>query len=1149
MHNFIHLRVHSEYSVVDSLVRLGDLLQATAEQGMPAIALTDMSNLFGLVKFYTAARKHGIKPIMGAEVWLQHPDEKQPQRVVLLCQNQQGYANLTRLITRAYQQGQRLDQPTVELDWMQPRDTEGLIMLSGGLEGDLAGPLLQDDKPKLKQRIEHWKRLFPQRYYLELQRTGKPDDRAYMHAAINAAERFEVPVVATNTVCFMKADDFEAHEARVCINQGRVLGDPQRPRDYTAQQYLRSAQEMAELFADYPEALQNTIEIAKRCNVSLTLDQHFLPEFPVPQGMTVEKYFEDAAEKGLMARWADWDESPTDEQKQLYQRRLHMELKIINSMGFPGYFLIVADFIRWAKRKGIPVGPGRGSGAGSLVAYVLDITDLDPIKHSLLFERFLNPERVSMPDFDVDFCMEGRDRVIEYVADKYGRDNVAQIITYGTMAAKAVIRDVGRVLGHPYGFVDTLAKLIPMELGMTLTKALQQEEALRTRYEEEEEVTALIDMALKLEGLTRNVGKHAGGVVIAPQPLTCYTPLYCEPDGSSLVTQFDKDDIEAIGLVKFDFLGLRTLTIIDWAVKTINSRRPKEEAVDIRHISLQDEKTFDLLKACHTTAVFQLESRGMKDLVKRLQPDCFDDIVALVALFRPGPLQSGMVDDYIDRKHGHAKVIYPHELLGPVLKPTYGVFLYQEQVMQSAQVLSGYTLGGADLLRRAMGKKKPAEMAKQRALFTDGAEHNNVDKKLANQIFDTIEKFAGYGFNKSHSVAYALLAYQTAWLKAHYPAAFMAAVLSSDMDNTDKVVIFVEECWRMKMKVVSPDVNKGTYAFTVDGEGIIIYGLGAIKGVGQAAAEHIAEERERNGLYQNLLDFCQRIDGRRINRRVLEALCRSGALDSLGEKRSVLFYSIEKALHQAEQYQRDQAQGQQNLFAGLEAVSDNSTQFSYVQGIPWGDKERLQGEKDTLGLYLSGHPMQAYRSELQSFGMVPIRELHPDRTPCPYIAGYVQSVRTLLTRHGKRIAFVSLDDGTGRVDIGVFGKLYNDQRELLVKDSILVIQGECAVDDYSGGMKITANALTNLDQLRRSRPGRILISVADQGQDAAALTALRDALRRASGGQWQVWLQYQNDQAKGHLRCGDNWRVVLSDELLTQLQAIDHLDVIDVRYG
>ena len=845
---FTHLRVHTEYSLIDSVVRVPELVDAVSAAGMPAVAVTDQSNLFAMVKFYRAALAKGVKPVVGVDLLVKESGERvQPSKITLLCQSPAGYRNVTRLVSRAYLEGQQRGIPTIDRDWLTLENLDGLIALSCAAEGDIGRSLTNGREKDAERALDFWAALFPGRFYIELQRLGRPGEEHYIAAAVALASRRNLPVVATNPVCFLKQDDFESHEARVCIHDGALLADPGRVRRYSQQQYLRTPQEMAVLFADVPEALANSAQIARRCSLVLKLGEARLPPYPVPGGITTEDFIRIEAANGLEKRLAIVAEAQVPH----YRERLRQELDVICQMGFAGYFLIVADFINWAKQNGVPVGPGRGSGAGSLVAYSLGITDIDPLKYDLLFERFLNPERVSMPDFDVDFCMDGRDRVIEYVSQKYGRDRVSQIITYGTMAAKAVVRDVGRVLGHPYGFVDRIAKLVPFELGITLDDALEKEPELKKLYDSEEEIKNLIDLARSLEGITRNAGMHAGGVVIAPSVLTDYAPLYCDDQGGSVVTQFDKDDVEAAGLVKFDFLGLRTLTIIDKGLVIINRVRAErgEPPLDVGAVTMTDAKSFALLKSCRTTAVFQLESRGMKDLVRRLQPDCFEDIVALVALFRPGPLQSGMVDDFIDRKHGKidGPIDYLHPSLEKVMKPTYGVILYQEQVMQIAQVLAGYTLGGADLLRRAMGKKKPEEMAKQRSIFVNGSVERGVPQEQAAYIFDLMEKFAGYGFNKSHSAAYALLSYQTAYLKAHYPAAFMAAVLSADMDHTDKVVTLIQECSEIHIEVKPPDVNSSRYEFAVGGERSIRYGLGAVRGVGQGAVEALISERETHG--------------------------------------------------------------------------------------------------------------------------------------------------------------------------------------------------------------------------------------------------------------------------------------------------------------
>ena len=1159
---FVHLSLHTEYSLVDSLIRIKPLMARVAELEMPAVALTDQSNLFAMVKFYRAAIAAGIKPIFGADLLLRAaPGEATPgYRLLLLCQNHDGYLNLSKLISCAYQEGQiGGGPPQIERDWLADH-SDGLLALSGGVRGEVGQALLSGNKAALAAALDFWTRHFEDRFYLELHRTGRPDEQAYIEAAVALAEQHDLPVVASNDVRFLQRRDFSAHEARTCIHDGYVLADSKRPRHYSEEQYLKSPQEMAALFEDLPEALENSVAIARRCNVVLELGHNVLPDFPIPDGMTEAEYFAREARQGLEARLEvlfPKDETADRETRiQPYYERLETELDVIIQMGFPGYFLIVADFIQWAKDNDVPVGPGRGSGAGSLVAYALKITDLDPLEYELLFERFLNPERVSMPDFDVDFCMEKRDDVIAYVARRYGREKVSQIITYGSMAAKAVVRDVGRVLGHPYGFVDRIAKLIPFEIGMTLEKALEQEDDLAQLYESDEEVKALIDLARELEGLARNAGKHAGGVVIAPSGLTNFTPLYCEPGGGNLVTQFDKNDVEAVGLVKFDFLGLRTLTIIDWAVKAINETRgPDEPPLDISRIPLDDEKTFRLLKAQQTTAVFQLESRGMKDLIKRLQPDVFEDIIALVALFRPGPLQSGMVDDFIDRKHGRAKVEYPHPDLEPILQPTYGVILYQEQVMQIAQVLASYTLGGADLLRRAMGKKKPEEMAKQRDIFLKGATERGVDKDLANYIFDLMEKFAGYGFNKSHSAAYALLSYQTAWLKAHHPAQFMASVLSADMDNTDKVVTLIDECRAFDLTVETPDVNRSRYAFAARDDHTIVYGLGAIKGVGEGAIQCLLDERDAGGPFRSLDDLCCRIDTHKVNRRVLEALIRSGAMDGFGQTRASLMAWLPDALSCADQFQRDAASGQVDLFGGPVIVEADE---QIRDPLPeWDEDERLRLEKETLGLYLSGHPIERHLDELKVFTSARLSELEADNSAQPgrrrgndkpvVVAGLLIAIRTRNTARG-RMAFLTLDDQSGRVEVAVFGDGYEKYANLLVKDQIIVVAGSLGYDDFAGQLRIRADEIFSIEQARARYARFLELQLDQQKLNNGAIHELQNLLTAYRNGLCPIVIQYRNPQARAELKLGQAWRITPTDECLDRLRHFAGDDKVHVRY-
>ncbi len=1154
--SFIHLRLHSEFSISSGIVRLKPLVNAVANAAMPAVAVTDQTNLFGLVKFYRAAQNAGIKPIFGADVWVANEAEpKQPSPLVLLCQNKTGYRNLCELISRAYIEGQQYDRPVIEKKWFEGK-TEGLIALSGGRLGDVGQALLADKKGEAQDKANFWQTLFPDRFYIELQRTARENEERYLCAAVELALKLDLPVVATNDVHFLNQDEFEAHEVRVCVNEGRTLDDARRPRNYSEQQYLRTPEEMLALFSDIPEALANSVEIAKRCTVELELGKAMLPDFPIPDGMTEDEFFRKQAHDGLERRLSVILHEVTDpeirqQRRKEYDDRLEVELGVIIQMGFPGYFLIVADFIQWGKNNDVPVGPGRGSGAGSIVAYALDITDLDPIKYELLFERFLNPERVSMPDFDIDFCMDKRDLVIDYVVKTYGRNQVSQIITYGTMAAKAVIRDVGRVMSHGYGFVDQLAKMIPFEIGMTLDKALESEEALQQRYNDDEEVKTLIDMARSLEGLTRNAGKHAGGVVIAPTALTDFSPLYCEQGSDSIVTQYDKDDVEAVGLVKFDFLGLRTLTIIDWAVKTINREREEknEPRLQIETLALDDKATFTLLKDSATTAVFQLESRGMKDLIKRLQPDSFEDIIALVALFRPGPLQSGMVDDFINRKHGRTQVIYPHPDLEPILKPTYGVILYQEQVMQISQVLAGYSLGSADMLRRAMGKKKPEEMEKQRVIFTEGAVARNVEKKTATYIFDLMEKFAGYGFNKSHSAAYALLSYQTAWLKAHYPAPFMAAVLSADMDNTDKIVTLIDECRDMKITIFSPDINVSVTKFTAPQTGHIQYGLGAIKGVGEAAVDSTIEERRKNGKFKDLFDFCARTQTKKVNRRTLEGLIRAGAMDVFEANRATLMASLTKALQTAEQVERNSSSGQVDLF-GCILSQDNETNYSpdYVQTSEWSSDQRLLAEKETLGLYLTGHPITRYEKELSHFISFKISQLKPNKDQKIIIAGLVVAIRTMRSRKGDKMAFITLDDRTGRVELGLFPESYRIYKEKLIKDKLLVVEGNASVDEYSGGFRVSADRLFDIDEARSAFSKRLLINLNGSEDCSGAIVALSGVLAPYRDGVCPVWIKYQSSSATAQFVLGQEWKVRPTDELIHQLNELLNENNIQMIY-
>jgi len=1151
---FVHLHVHSEYSLVDSTVRIGDLVQACAKLGMPAVAVTDQVNLFALVKFQQAAERAGIKPVAGSDLWLADPsDRARPSRLTMLCRDRNGYLNLSRLVSRAWAEGRHGDWALVEADWLEQAN-QGLIALAGR-DSAIGRHLLAGNDAAAAACLADLRRWFPGRLYLEATRTQRNGEDDFIAGAIELAARLDVPVVASNDVRFLEREDFEAHEARVCIHGGRVLADPKRPREYSAEQYLKSPDEMAALFADLPGALENTVELARRCNLQLSFGTYYLPAFPVPADETLDSWIRSQARRGLAARLAKQPPAPGFEEAD-YAARLEREVDVIVQMGFPGYFLIVADFINWAKDHDIPVGPGRGSGAGSLVAYALGITDLDPLRYGLLFERFLNPERVSMPDFDVDFCMDRRDEVIDYVARKYGRDRVSQIITYGTMAAKAVLRDTGRVLGMPYGQVDRIAKLIPPRpLDLSLEDALGRTEKSRiepervvadfcAQYAEDEEVRELVDLALKLEDLTRNAGKHAGGVVIAPGPLTDFAPLYCEDGGAGVVTQFDKDDVEAIGLVKFDFLGLRTLTIIDWAVKAINQRRAAagETPLDITTLPLDDAASYQLFARGDTVAVFQFESRGMQSLLKDAKPDRFEDLIALVSLYRPGPME--LIPSFCNRKHGREDIDYPDARVEPILRETYGIMVYQEQVMQMAQIVGHYSLGGADLLRRAMGKKKAEEMAKHRAIFREGAARDGIGEAKADAIFDLMEKFAGYGFNKSHAAAYALVSYQTAWLKTHYPAEFMAAVLSSDMDNTDKVVTFLDEARAIGLTVQPPDVNASRYMFEAADDKTIRYGLGAVKGVGRGAVENIVEARDRGGPFADLAAFCRRVDPQKINKRVFEALILSGSMDTLACNRASLMAQLPEAIRAAEQHARDLEHGQGDIFGS--AGPAVAAPVERVEVDDWPLEQKLAGERETLGHYLSGHPTDAWRDLLAKITTCAIGDIAKHYKPPaagerrgrfndqPFVlAGSVVGIR----KAGDSRAFVEVEDHSGRFTASLWSEVLVQYGALLTRDAILVFEGGLSVDDFSGGYQIRVQRVSTIASACEAQVRLVQVRLNGIGRDF--VPRLRAALDPYRGGTTPVRLTVSTALGQGDVELGAPWRVRAGPELQRALQAID----------
>jgi DNA polymerase-3 subunit alpha len=1128
---FIHLRLHTEYSVADGLVRVDEAIKRAKDVAMPALGLSDLSNTFGWVKFYRAARGAGVKPVFGCDIWVSNAkDRNRPSRLLLLVQHREGYRRLCELLTRAYQDNLYRGRAEIDPAWLA-EGTDGLLALSGGDAGNVAQALLDDKPDAARAAAEAWAALFPGRYYLELQRYGQPHTERLIDGLLDIGAALHLPAVATHPIQFVAPDDFKAHEARVCIAEGMMLGDPRRPRPFSAEQYFKSPDEMAELFADLPEALANSVEIAKRCNLTLELGKSRLPDFPTPDGMSLDDYIRQRSYDGLAERMARLypDEAERAAKLPEYTERLEFELGTIIQMGFPGYFLIVSDFINWAKNNGVPVGPGRGSGAGSLVAYCLSITDLDPLAYDLLFERFLNPERVSMPDFDIDFCQDGRDRVIQYVKEKYGHAAVSQIATFGTMAAKAVLRDVGRVLDLPYLFVDKFVKLVPNELGISLAEAREKEPQIDERARNEEELAELLPLAEKLEGITRNVGMHAGGVLIAPGKLTDFCPLYRAEGSDSMVSQFDKDDVEAIGLVKFDFLGLRTLTILAEAVRFVQ-RQPGMEAFRLEDLPLDDPAVYRLFAEGNTTAVFQSESRSAKDLEKKLKGDCFEDIIALMALNRPGPLGSGMVDDFIARKQGKQKPEYFHPDLEPVLKSTYGIIVYQEQVMLVAQILAGYSLGSADMLRRAMGKKKPEEMAKQREIFLAGAAKRGADTKVAERLFDLMEKFAEYGFNKSHSAAYALVAYHTAWLKAYYPAEFMAATMSSEMSDTDKVRVFYEDCRANGLTMLPPDINLSGYRFDPVSRTEIRYGLGAIKGSGEAAIGAIVAEREANGPYKGLFDLARRIDKRYLNRRVLEALVKAGAFDALNEHRASLMASVGAALETADRAAR--SGGQVGLFGELlDSVGED-----LIDVPPWPEQEKLLQEKSALGYFFSGHPFTSYLAEVSGFAKKQLDSLEPAREP-QMLAGIVVSLRTQMTRRGKMMILL-LDDATAQVEVVIFNELFEQNRHLLKDDTLLVIEGKVNRDDYSGGLRVTAERIYDLAGARtRFAQGlRLACNGQCHGQPNSGrkLSELLAPYKVEEGG-CPVWVDYHNEDARCRVRLGEEWRVRLDDRLIESL--------------
>ena len=1119
---------------------------------MPALGISDLANLFGMVKFYKGCRGKGIKPIIGADVWIENEVERdKPYRVLLICKNRNGYGQLAELLTRAYLENKHRGRAELRRAWFEDGAVSDLLCLSGAMMGDI-GQNLVNGNPEIAELLAaDWKRLFPGGFYIELQRAGHPGTEAYIRQALVLANKLDLPVVATHPVQFLTREDFKAHEARVCIAQGYVLADKRRPRDFTEEQYLKSQDEMCELFADLPEALENAVEIARRCSVTVLLGKHFLPQFPTPAGMTLDDFLVQEAKDGLERRLAQLYPEPEERERQRkrYEDRLKFETDTIVQMGFPGYFLIVADFIRWGKANGVPVGPGRGSGAGSLVAYSLDITDIDPLEYALLFERFLNPERVSMPDFDIDFCQANRDRVIDYVKEKYGKDAVSQIATFGTMAAKAALRDVGRVLGMGYGHVDSIAKLVPAPPGKTVTLkrpgdnpeggliyARTEAPEIEQREKNEEEVAELLALAERVEGIVRNIGMHAGGVLIAPGKITDFCPLYMQPGSDSAVSQFDKDDVEAIGLVKFDFLGLATLTILEMAKDFIRARRPGQEGFAFETLPLDDRGAYRLMSEGKTVAVFQLESAGMQRMLRDAKPSVFEDVIALVALYRPGPMD--LIPTFCARKHGREEVEYPHPLMEEVLRETYGIMVYQEQVMQVAQIVGGYSLGGADLLRRAMGKKKLEEMVQHRATFAEGAGKKGIAEPKANEIFDLMEKFAGYGFNKSHAAAYALLAYHTAYLKVHYLAEFTAANMSVAIDDTDKLKIFHDDAVALGIGFEPPNVNTGTYRFEPVADVTVRYGLGAIKGTGQGAIEAIVAARDEGGPFTSLFDFCARVDRSRLNKRTVEALVKAGAFDMLGCERSQLVASIPLAFDYADTQAANADQGGLFDFGDSHAASTNEPDL--VAAAPWSIKERLGFEKTALGFYLSGHLFDQSADEVARFARRRNADIVDSREP-QLLAGIVGDLRVVNGQRG-RVAIFKLDDKTEPLEAVANEDLLNAHKDLLKDDELVIVMGKVQPDRFSGGLRLNVQQVWDL-AAARCRFGKYL-RVEVNGSVPPVAEVLRDfPMRRLATEHGDVpqgltvRLHVQREQASGELDLGDAVRFYPSDDALDRWRA------------
>ncbi|MFI4846859.1 MAG: DNA polymerase III subunit alpha [Candidatus Makana argininalis] len=1153
---FVHLRVHSDHSMIDGIIKINNLIKTVVNFKMPSIAITDFSNLCGLIKFYIKSYNSGIKPIIGSDVLIYNNIiENETSELTILALNNKGYKNLISMISDSYKNGYNINGPVINQELLI-KYNEGLILISGAKNGDLGKCLIRNNLIKIKKCLLFYNKYFKNRYYIELIRTKRNNEEYYISLALNLSKIYGIPLVATNDVRFIKSSDFEAHKIRVAINKGITIKEYEVLNNYSSEQYLKKEKEMLKLFNDIPESLINSVEIAKKCNVTITLDKYYLPVFKT-NNISNEEYLNLCAKNGLKKRLKSiFDKKEIRfKQKIIYKQRLKSELKIINKMKFSSYFLIVMEFIKWAKNNNIPVGPGRGSGAGSLVAYSLNITDINPISFGLLFERFLNPERISMPDFDIDFCMEKRDKVIDHVLFKYGKQHVSQIITFGTMTAKAVIKDVGRVLGHSYNFVNKISKLIPNDYGINIEKSLIKSSKLKLLYNNNEEIKILINMAKKLEGTIRNFGKHAGGLIISPSKITDFSPIYCDSDGKNIITQFDKDDIQCIGLVKFDFLGLRTLTVINKTLLMLNNLRIKKKIspIELKYINLNDKKIFNILKKSETTAIFQLESKGMKDLIKRLQPDCFEDIIALVALFRPGPLQSGMVEKFISRKHGREKIYYPdkncqHDSIKNILNNTYGVILYQEQVMKIAQILAGYTLEKSDILRIAMGKKKRDEMSKQRDFFKKGSIKNGIDSKLSMKIFDILEKFSSYGFNKSHSAAYALITYQTLWLKTYFPSEFLSSVMTSDMDNTSKIVEIVQECVRIGIKILPPNINISEYNFTVNKYGNILYGLGAIKGLGKNTVNLIINSRNKNGKFSGIFDLCSRLDIKKINKNVLEKLIFSGSLDCFGISRYILIHLINYLIKASNQHIKNNFTGQVDMFGIL---YNNS---KYINNLFKCLNNNIQiildGEIKALGFYLTSHPIMHYLKEIRYFKNITyiknIKEINQNKII--KTIGLIIFHKKKKTKNGKIICICIIDDRSIRLELILFENIFLKYSNLIEKNTIIIVIGKIFYDNFNYKFKMNVYKINNINTEREKNAKRLTILIENIKFNKILLYQIKSYIKPYVFGSIPLYFYNKNNQEYNFFKFLNKYKVKITNNLLNNLKKIFGDKNVNIEY-